>query len=312
MDYDDNSIDNLIEQASQRYRYGDYNGGIEALKAALSIAPNNGVLHSYLSFGLIKQKRIFAAEYEAKLGLELDPNSAYAHYVLGCLLHVKKDYQAALTHLEQAIALEPENPSFLEALSAVLLDKGRLEEAKSTLTRALEIAPDDPDVLAKFGDLWLNLNDLNQAQAYYNEALMIEPQHSGSLIGKGHCLLRQGEITESKEHAIWALQQDPNDHNALTLLTNIKARQNAAMGVWWRLNTWLISGSNTRTILLLITAYIVFRVFAIGLDDAGFETISSVVSMLWLGIVAYMWVGPVWFDKKLKAELETVTLDKTF
>ena len=66
MDYNIYSIDRLIEQASQRYRYGDYDGGIQALKAALSIAPDNGFLHSYLSFGLIKQMRIFAAEYEAK------------------------------------------------------------------------------------------------------------------------------------------------------------------------------------------------------------------------------------------------------
>lgn len=312
MDYDINSIDRLIEQASQRYRYGDYNGGIQALKAALSIAPDNGFLHSYLSFGLIKQKRVYAAEFEAKTGLELEPNSAYAHYTLGSLLHIKKDLKSALVHLDQALSIEPDNPSFLETLSAVQLDKGLTKEAKETLERALAVAPDDPDILGQFGDYWYELNDVLKAESYYNEALNIEPQHMSSLVGKGQVLLRRGEVNESKEHAVWALQQDPNNHSALGLLTNIKARQNFIMGAWWRLNTWLVSGNNARTILLLISAFIIFRVTAIGLADAGFEDIGSTVSMLWLVIVVYMWVGPTWFNKKLKAELETVVLNKTF
>ncbi len=312
MDYDTNSIDSLVEQASQRYRYGDFNGGIEALKAALSITPNDGFLHSYLSFGLIKQKRISAAEYEAKIGLELEPNSAYAHYTMGNLLYVKRDLKAALVHLELALTLEPENVKFLELLSAIQINKRQLKEAKLTLERALEIAPDDPEILGQFGDYCYEINDLNKAECYYNEALEIEPQHISSLVGKGQILLRNGAVLESKEHAIWALQQDPNNSSALGLLTNIKARQNFLMGLWWRLNTWLISGNNARTILLLISAFMIFRVTSIAFVDAGMETVGSTISMLWLGIVVYMWIGPTWFSNKLKAELETVMLNKTF
>ena len=244
--------------------------------------------------------------------MELKPNSAYAHYTLGALLHIKKDLKSALAYLEQALAIEPDNPIFLETLSAVQLDKGLIKEAKETLERALEMAPDDPDILTQYGDYWYQLNDISKAENYYNEALVIEPQHMSSLVGKGQVLLRKGQINESKEHAVWALQQDPNNHSALGLLTNIKARQNFIMGAWWRLNTWLISGNNARTILLLISAYIIFRVSAIGLADAGFEALGSTVSMFWLSIVVYMWVGPTWFNKKLKAELETVILNKKF
>lgn len=312
MDYNINSIEQLVEQASQRYRYGDYGGGIEALKAALSIAPDDGFLHSYLSFGLIKQKRIAAAEYESKIGLELGPNSAYAHYALGNLLYVKKDLKAAVGHLEQALTIEPENVNFLELLSAIQLDKKEIKESKETLERALVIAPDDPNILAQYGDYWYEINDLIKAESCYNEALEIEPQHMNSLVGKGQVLLRNGAVTESKEHAVWALQQDPNNSSALGLLTNIKARKNLLMGAWWHLNTWLISGNNARTILLLISAYILFRVTSIALADAGLESIGSTVSMLWLGIVVYMWIGPTWFRKKLKTELETVILNKTF
>ncbi|WP_215398958.1 tetratricopeptide repeat protein [Rheinheimera oceanensis] len=306
------SIDRFIEIASQRYRYGDFSGGIDALKSALSIEPDNGFLHSYLSFGLIKQKRIVAAQYEAEVGLKLEPNSSYAHYALGKIFHVKRDFNAAITHLKQALAIEPENVSFLELLSSVYLGKSQFAEAKVILDRALELAPDDPDILGQYGDYWYEMNEQYNAEKYYNEALSIEPQHLYSLIGKGQVLLRRGNIAEAKEHAVWALQQDPNNNLALGLLTNIKARQNPLMGIWWRLNTWLISGNKARTIMLLLAAYIFFNVSAIALADAGLELMSSTVSILWFGVVIYMWVGPSWFSKKLKEELETVVLDKSF
>lgn len=312
MDYQDNTIDRLIDQASQRYRYGDYYGAIEAIKEALSIAPDNGFLHSYLSHGLLKQKRISAAQFEAQLGLELEPSSAYAHYALGSLFHIKRDFNSALGHIEQALSISPENISFLELLSRIHLENGKHKEAHLTIDRALTLAPDDPDILCLYGDYWYELNKPDKAAALYNEALIIEPQHMSSLVGKGQVLLRKGDIAEAKEHAIWALQQDPNDASALSLLTNIKARQNPLMGAWWRLNTWLISGNNARTIILLISAYILFRVSAIAITDMGFESLGSTISMSWLGIVIYMWVGPSWFSKKLKAELETVSLTKEF
>lgn len=312
MDYNANSIDRLIEQASQKYRYGDYNGGVHALKAALSVAPDNGFLHSYLSFGLVKQKRIAAAQYEAKIGLELEPNSAYSHYTLGSLLHIKRDFKGALLHLEKAVAIDPENVSFLELLSEIQLKKGQVIEAKKTLDWALELAADDPDILSQYGDYWYELNKLKEAENFYDAALNVEPQHMNSLIGKGQLLLRQGDISESKEHAVWALQQDPSDYSALGLLTSIQARQSPLMGIWWRLNTWLMSGNYARTILINISTYILFRVTIIELMYAGFVSIGLTVVIFWLGIAIYSWIGPIWFHRKLKAELKTVILSKRF
>ncbi|MGB2427337.1 MAG: tetratricopeptide repeat protein [Alteromonas sp.] len=312
MDFDHTSVDRLINQAEQRYRYGDYNGGIEALKMALSLAPDYGFLHSYLAFGLVRQKRLVAAQYEAQVGLELEPNSSYAHYALANLLNVKRDFKAALPHIEQALTIDPENIHYLELLSDIQLEQGNTKEARITLERALELVADAPDLLSRFGDYWLKMGDYKQAEHYYNEALAIEPQHMIGLIGKGNTLLRAGQVAQAREHAIWALQQDANNQSALALLTNIKARQNPLMGMWWRANTWLISGNNARTILLLISAYVLFRVSAIALADLGYELIATGVSMLWIGIVIYMWVGPTWFNKKLKRELETVVLNSKF
>jgi len=312
MEYEGHSINSLVEKASQRYRFGDYNGGIELLKEALSISPDSGFLHSYLSIGLIRTKRLAAAEYEAQLGMELEPNSSYSHFTIASLLHVKRDFKNALVHLEQTLAIDPEDVDSLVLLSKVCLELGRSDKAKNTLDRALELAPDEPAVLVAYAEYWVEQNQQDRAEHCFNETLSLEPQNMNALIGKGYILLRKGEVGDVREHAIWALQQEPNNSAALGLLTAIKTRKNFLMGSWWRLNSWLISGNDSRTILLMISAYIFFRVLAIGLGDLGYEIIGSVVSLFWLGIVIYMWVGPSWFNKKLEAELRTVRLIDDF
>lgn len=312
MDYEHHAIDRLVEQAAQRYRFGDYNGGIELLKEALSVSPDSGYLHSYLSIGLIRTKRLAAAEYEARLGLEMEPNSPYAHYTFASLLHVKRDFKNALEHLEQTLAIDPEDVDALELLSRVYAELGHLDKAKSALDKALELAPDEPDVLVCMAEFWVRQNQQDRAEHFFNEALSIEPQHLEALVGKGHVLLRKGEVEEAREHAIWALQQEPNNSAALGLLTAVKTRKSFLMGSWWRINSWLVSGNDSRTILLMISAYVIFRVLALALGDLGFEVTGAIVSLLWIGIVIYMWVGPAWFSKKLKAELQTVTLKNDF
>lgn len=306
------AVQRLIKQAEQRYRYADYSGGIELLKEALSISPDNGFLHSYLSFGLIKVKRQHAATHEAQIGLELAPQSPYAHFMWGNILKMKQKYKQALEFFATAISMEPENDMYHMAYGLTLVALGKNKLAEESLIKALELAPDDPDVLTAYADLLYEENNVNGAEDYYNEALNIEPQHIDALVGKGNVSLRKGDVEEAREHVLWALQQDPNDTSALHLLTSIKFRSNPVMGLWWRLNTWLVAGSQSRTILLLLGGYLLFNIASILLKDAGRVSLGNMVSYFWFGLVIYTWIGPTWFKKNLKAELKSVSLNNNF
>ncbi|MCJ8268544.1 MAG: hypothetical protein MJK04_03990, partial [Psychrosphaera sp.] len=135
------SIERLIEAAEQRFRYGDAFGAIECLKEALSFAPDNAFLHSYLSYGLVATKRLGAALHEAQLGLSMEPYSPFAHYALGNVWLVKQKYRQSIEHLNIAISLEPDNSNYLLAQSRCLQALKDKTGALEALDQALSLAP---------------------------------------------------------------------------------------------------------------------------------------------------------------------------
>ena len=179
------SVDHLVDNAEQRFRFGDHAGGIEYLKQALSVDPDDGFVHSYLAVALINGKRLGAALHEANIGMQLAPNSAFSHFAMGEVLLAKQQFAKASEHLQAAIGLEPENPLFLLTQSRIQVRLKRHEQARELLDRALVLAPDNCDVLVEYGDLMLADNQLDVADDYYHQALSIEPQHIDGLIGKG-------------------------------------------------------------------------------------------------------------------------------
>ncbi|WP_394390019.1 tetratricopeptide repeat protein [Shewanella woodyi] len=306
------SISQLIDSAEQHFQFGAYTRGIECLREALSLEPDNGFLHSYLSFALIETKRRTAALYEAEIGLSLSPDSSYGHYTLGYAYLVNQKFALASEHLDNAIEREPDNAMYHLLKSRIFFQQNKYQEALKTIKHALELAPNNCDVLTEYGDILLQLGKVDEAAEFYQNALQRGPQNINGLIGMGTVLLKNNQVQEAREHAIWALQQAPDYAPALRLFTQIKARSNPVMGVWWRLNNWLSNGSNTRMVVLLISGFLLFQVASIVLEDLGHKSVGEVVSMFWLGIVIYSWIGPAWFNRMLKKELETVSLDKAF
>jgi lipopolysaccharide export LptBFGC system permease protein LptF len=72
------------------------------------------------------------------------------------------------------------------------------------------------------------------------------------------------------------------------------------------------SVGSTRSILVLLFAYLVFRVTTMGFNDLGQPEIANYVQWAWLAIVIYTFVGPTVFMKSLKKELSEVKLSREF
>ena len=128
----------------------------------------------------------------------------------------------------------------------------------------------------------------------------------------GNVLLRRGKVEEAREHAVWALRNDPADRGALRLMAAIKARQNPFLGLWWRYSTWMGSLGDGRAIVVLLGAYVAYRVLTITVADRGNAGLANLVSALWLAFVAYTWFGPAMFRRSLERELESVKLERGF
>lgn len=305
-------IDEYARRAAQRFRYGDNTGAVNIICEGLAQEPDSGFLHSYLALGLLRQRRVAAAQHEATLGLSLEPAAPFSHFCQAQVHQARGHFRKALPHLEQAVAAAPLNEDYQLALAQCLMALGRGGAARAHLDVALAHAPENPELLAALGDWHMAHREYAQAREFFVEALQLEPQHSHTLVAMGHLALREGDLETAREHAIWVLQQDAGDAGGLRLMSAIKARRNPFIGLWWRANSWLSIGGNMRIILVLTMMYLLVQAGIITLKQNGQPGMAEILGYVWLGIVIYSWVGPVYFNRKIQAELENVELKREF
>src|SRR5690606_34939186 len=298
--------------ARQRLRYGDTRGATEALKQALGANPQASEAHALLALVLLGQKRLHAAAFEAREALALQPESAFAHHALGSVLLAQRRFAKAREHLEQAILFEPNNDAHHLALARLFHVAGQREQEQSALRRALELSPDDADNLCAMGDFHRRSGDFERAEQLARAALEQEPEHADSLVLMGYIHLKRCEIEAAREHAIWALRHQPSDPDALVLMTAIKARQSALWGLWWRVNTWLGQLGDGRMVLVLLGAFVLQRLGRLAAADHDLPMTAELISVAWLAICVYSWVGPGMFQRSVRKELEPVSLGNDF
>ena len=92
----------------------------------------------------------------------------------------------------------------------------------------------------------------------------------------------------------------------------MKARQSKTLGLWWRYSVWMGGLGSTAGIAILVGAFFAYRTANILLEEFGRQQFATLLSYAWLGIVAYTWFAPALFDRMVKKELESVSLQPDF
>ncbi len=304
--------DQRIGLALHLIRIGNSAGALEQLRGALAEDPEDATAHALLASVLLDQRRLVAAEHEARQALLFEPESTLALHVSAKVAIAKRRFDEAGAVYEQLLAQDPTDAEAKRGQANLAGLKGQREEVGRLLLEALRLDPEDPDLLSDLADHHLEIGRTEEAERYARLALEIEPGHADSLVSMGFILLRRSKIEEARDHAIWALQADPTDRRALALLVAVKARSNFFLGLWWRWSAWMGSLGDQRAILVLLAAFVLYRAGLITADHLGHKNLASYLQILWLGIVAYTWVGAGIFQRALRRELETVKLDKEF
>ena len=305
-------VESLLAFASTQLSQGNPFQAIETLKQALAQDPDHAEAHAFLALCLLRVRRIDAAAHEARLSLAKDPLLPLAHYVQGSVLIGKRKLAEAERSYNTLLELEPEDPENHRAMAHLLRLKGRKAEAEERLNKALELAPDDPTTLADLGEMRLSSGDIKRADRLADEALRMQPEHLDALVLRGTVALRRGDVKTAREHTAWALRLDAEDPGALHLLTAIKSRTNWFLGLWWRYNAWIGSIGTGRAIVVLLGAFVLYRLTTIWVTQAGRPELAQIIQVAWLGICVYTWVGPGIFARSLKRELDSVVLKPDF
>ncbi len=308
----DQEIERWLILARRQSEQGQLEGATESLRRVLSIDPDEADAHALLALCLLDLKRVHAAAYEADMALRLEPESPLALQASAQVLVARRRFKEAEARFRELLEHVPGATSVYRSLADLYQLTGRRSEALEWIEKALELNPDAPQTWTDLGHWHLHRGDLDAAEDKARKALEISPEHHGGLILMGHVLLRRGKLEEAHDHAVWALRHDPSDHAALHLMTSIKACKNFFLGLWWRYSTWMGNLGDGRAILVLLGAYVVYRISAITADAYEQQGLAQYIQFLWLALVAYTWIGPAIFLRSLKKELATLELDKRF
>jgi Tfp pilus assembly protein PilF len=307
MSFVDRDFTFVASQARQRLEFGDTSAAVELLRRFLSAEPEHAQAHALLAHALVGARRLHAAEFEAGLALTREPELVEAHVAMASVLVARRKWRQAEAHLETALALDPTSTAVLSTRAALYAQSGREAAALADLERALALEPDDADLLAQLAALHLARGDLDEAERAAREAM--ERQATPVAIEVlGYVALRRGDAEVARQQVAWLLNDYPAHQGALTLLASIKARESKLLGLWWRYNVWMQDLGNTRSILVLIGAFAVYRAGTILLEDTPNAVLVPAIQLAWLAAVAYSWAGPSLFRAMLDKELEKVSL----
>lgn len=298
--------------ARRQMRIGNYAGAIEQLRHALAEEPADAEAHALLAICLHATKRLHAAEYEAQQALAAAPELPAAHLAAGAIQLTRRRFADAERHLKEALALNPADATAYRLLADTYDRWGRKQLVEPTLRQGLQQAPDDPELLADLGLHLLEAGKLDDAELHAREALAIDATCADAVVLMGHVLLRRGDVAGAREQALLCLSGAANFRPALHLLCAVKMRTNPFLGLWWRFAVWMGRFGNTNTLVIIIGSFVLYRLAAQLLDDAGHGDIATFISILWLALCIYSWAAAGLFHKMLRKELAAVRLRGDF
>lgn len=301
-------IDQSIDNAQHLLSIGHIDGAIDRLRFVLGEDPDVAEAHALLALCLLNKRRLHAATVEAELALTLAPEAPLSHCVAAELALANRDFKKAEQRARSFLELAPESAYAYRLLANCYSLTGRDAQCLPLLEQALSKGPNDPESLAKLSEHYSDTGELGQAWHYANLALQASPENQSGLTAMGRVLLLKGDVANAREHAVLALQADPTHPSALQLLVSIKARTNPLLGAWWHYAVWSNRIGTTRSIVVLIVAYVLYRISELAARDFGHEALATGINLAWLALVVYSFIGPTIFQRALRTELANVSL----
>jgi len=305
-------LEQHLQRAVQLLHIGNARSAIEAVKQVLAINPNSGDAHAILSLCLLSDRRIHAAEHEARLALGIDPESLNSHQAAAMINLQKRDVKKAELHAEFLMSKAPENPSYHRIKADVYNMSGHADKANKILAKALALDPNDVETLVSLARHRIASRKITEAEAILIDALYIEPGQKDAVLLMGYVHLHKNELDEAHSNAVFVLSIDPSDVEAIRLLSEIKARKNLLLGSWWRLNAWLTKGGTARVVVTLVSLYMAYRIGFQVLLDLDYTIAGQALTWAWYALILFSWIGYGLFQKQLRKELMPVELDEKF
>ena len=238
------SEQNLLQQASDSYKSGNYSESIQLYTEILEKNPDD--YRAYKNRGLAKANldqyeeaienydkaieknpndseayfyrglaKVNLGEYEEAIenydkAIEKNPNDSEAYFYRGIAKANLGEYEEAIENYDKAIEKNPNNAFIYKSRGCLKADLGRDTEASFDYSIAIKLNPNDASAYYKRGILRINQVTYRWAIEDFDEVIKIDPNNAMAYKNRGVAKSRLGEYEEAIEDYDKAIEKDPN------------------------------------------------------------------------------------------------------
>jgi tetratricopeptide (TPR) repeat protein len=287
---------------------GNADAAIGAAKEALQRSPDDIYALDILTRGFLTKRDYRGAEATARDLVAAAPDFPGAHRLLAVAALAQEKKDLAIAEAQKAVELDPFEPANYLNLALAHELRDEFEECEAAYRKALRLSPGYTDAKARYADFLLARGRIDEARTFLEEATGEAPGDTDVIILRGTMALRDGRIDEAYENALWALQQDAMDPQAIHLMAQVKMRKNPILGIWWRYAVLMGRFTNKQQILICIGIYILWQ-FTYRVLLKGFPSpIPEASAILWIAFCILTWTGPAILRRMVRRELKSVEI----
>jgi tetratricopeptide (TPR) repeat protein len=201
-------FDRLFARAMELHQAGDLLGAIDAYKAALSIQPDRGDVHSNLGAAYAKLGQFDDAVKEYDAALKVDPANTQIRMNLALAYYKSARPNEAIPQLKRVLSSDPEaKPAYL-ILADCYLQTGQEREIVPLLRPRESLFGGDLSYAFILGTALLHLGELTDGQQYVDRVFRAGETAEGHLL-MGMAYLGQQDYPSAKGELERAVKLNP-------------------------------------------------------------------------------------------------------
>lgn len=208
-------ITSLLEEAQKSADSGNYDYSLSKIDEALSIAPNNYVLHYYKGFYYMQKGENDLAVDALSKSIELNDEFAEAFNTRGIVYGYQDKGDQAIKDFDRAIIIDPKFVQAYVNRGTAFIGNGDFVGARIDLEYAIELDKSYGSAYFHLGRVYMEEEDWNRAIKNIQKAIINDFINYDSWFELGNSYYQKKDYEKAIQSYTMALELNPQGHKAI-------------------------------------------------------------------------------------------------